>query len=43
MMNKTILVVEDEVKLANILIEYLQKDGFHTKHIETGSKVLPWV
>ena len=43
MMNKTILVVEDEVKLANILIEYLQKEGFHTKHIETGSKVLPWV
>ena len=43
MMNKTILVVEDEVKLANILIEYLQKDGFHTKHIATGSKVLPWV
>jgi|TARA_B100001105_G_scaffold206404_1_gene170425 two-component system response regulator BaeR len=43
MMNKTVLIVEDEKKLANILIEYLQKDGFQTKHIATGSKVLPWV
>jgi two-component system response regulator BaeR len=43
MMNKTVLIVEDEKKLANILIEYLQKDGFQTKYIATGSKVLPWV
>ena len=43
MMKKSILIVEDEKKLANILLEYLNKDGFHTKHIASGSKVLPWV
>ena len=43
MMKKTVLIVEDEKKLANILIEYLNKDGFQTKHISTGSKVIPWV
>ena len=43
MMKKTVLIVEDEKKLANILIEYLKKDGFETKHISTGSKVIPWV
>ena len=43
MMKKTVLIVEDENKLANILIEYLNKDGFQTKHISTGSKVIPWV
>jgi len=43
MMKKLILIVEDEKKLANILIEYLNKDGFHTKHIASGSKVIPWV
>ncbi|SVB45623.1 uncharacterized protein METZ01_LOCUS198477 [marine metagenome] len=29
--------------MANILIEYLQKDGFQTKHIAIGSEVIPWV
>ena len=43
MMKKTVLIVEDEKKLANILIEYLNKDGFLTHHISTGSKVIPWV
>ena len=43
MMKKSILIVEDEKKLANILIEYLNKDGFITKHIASGSKVIPWV
>ena len=42
-MKKSILIVEDEKKLANILLEYLNKDGFHTKHIASGSKVIPWV
>ena len=42
-MKKTVLIVEDEKKLANILIEYLNKDGFQTKHILIGSKVIPWV
>ena len=43
MMKKSVLIVEDEMKLANILIEYLQKNGFQTKHIASGSKVIPWV
>ena len=43
MMKKSILIVEDEKKLANILLEYMNKDGFHTKHIASGSKVIPWV
>ena len=42
-MKKTVLIIEDEKKLANILIEYLQKDGFQTKHIAIGSEVIPWV
>ena len=42
-MKKIVLIVEDEKKLANILIEYLQKDDFQTKHIATGSKVLSWI
>jgi|TARA_B100001750_G_scaffold247828_1_gene275104 two-component system response regulator BaeR len=42
-MKKTVLIVEDEKKLANILIEYLDKNGFITKHIALGSKVIPWV
>ena len=42
-MKKTVLIVEDEKKLANILIEYLQKDDFQTKHIAIGSEVIPWV
>ena len=43
MMKKSVLIVEDEMILANILIEYLQKNGFQTKHIASGSKVIPWV
>ena len=42
-MKKSVLIVEDEMKLANILIEYLQKNGFQTKRIASGSKVIPWV
>ena len=42
-MNKTILVVEDELKLANILVEYLQTEGFKTKHIDIGTRVIPWI
>jgi len=38
-----ILIVEDELKLANILVEYLQKEGFKTKHIDIGTRVIPWI
>ena len=40
---QTILIVEDEKKLANILSDYLKRDGFKTEMIEDGIKVVPWV
>ena len=42
-MMQTILIVEDEKKLANILSDYLKRDGFKTEMIEDGIKVVPWV
>ena len=40
---QTILIVEDEKKLANILSDYLKRDGFKTEMIENGIEVVPWV
>ncbi|MDG2229136.1 MAG: response regulator [Gammaproteobacteria bacterium] len=42
-MLQTILIVEDEKKLANILSDYLKRDGFKTEMIENGIEVVPWV
>ena len=42
-MMQTILIVEDEKKLANILSDYLKRDGFKTEMIEDGIEVVPWV
>ena len=42
-MMQTILIVEDEKKLANILSDYLKRDGFKTEMIENGTEVVPWV
>jgi len=42
-MMQTILIVEDENKLANILSDYLKRDGFKTEMIENGIEVVPWV
>ena len=42
-MMQTILIVEDEKKLANILSDYLKRDGFKTEMIENGIEVVPWV
>mgnify|MGYP006134187829 FL=1 len=39
---QTILIVEDERKLANILSDYLKRDGFKTVMIEDGIEVVPW-
>ena len=40
-MNKTpILLVEDEVRLATVLAEYLQQAGFTTHHLAEGSAVV---
>jgi two-component system response regulator BaeR len=42
-MNKTILIVEDEPKLASLLADYLRASGFEPFCLENGSDVVPWV
>lgn len=39
----TILVVEDEEKIAALLCDYLKQSGFDTQHIANGDDVLEWV
>ena len=39
----TILVVEDEPKLASLLIDYLHAEGFATCHLADGDAVIPLV
>lgn len=39
----TILVVEDEPKLAEVLLEYLVQSGFNTHWIDRGDTVSDWV
>ena len=38
----TILIIEDEAKLANLLSDYLRQDGFDTVTIHDGAEVIPW-
>ncbi len=38
-----ILIVEDEVKLARLLEEYLQQSGFRTQRLVRGDEVIPWI
>ena len=40
---KTILIVEDEPALANVLSEYLIQIGFSTHIIDNGIEVIDWV
>jgi two-component system, OmpR family, response regulator BaeR len=42
-MNMTIMIVEDEEKLASLLGDYLRQSGFETVWIPDGNKVLPQV
>lgn len=42
-MNERILVVEDEDKLAALLLDYLQQDGFETGLLSNGTDVVAWV
>jgi len=37
-----ILIVEDEPKLAAVLRDYLQIEGYRSHHIDNGLEVLPW-
>ncbi|MBS1170234.1 MAG: response regulator [Burkholderiaceae bacterium] len=39
----TILIVEDEPKLAALLADYLAQSNFHTAHIANGMEVIPAV
>ena len=40
---KHVLIVEDEKKLANVLIAYLNKNQFRVTHFESGGGVVDWV
>ena len=42
-MSKSILIVEDESKIAKVLDEYLEKDDFKTSHLINGDEVVDWV
>lgn len=42
-MRDTILIVEDEPKLAQLLADYLSAAGFASQRIGDGREVLPWV
>lgn len=40
---QSILIVEDEPKLAEVLAEYIQQVGFRTHLLSHGLEVIPWV
>ncbi len=42
-MNGTILIVEDEAKLANLLADYLRASGFEPFSLANGSEAVPWI
>jgi len=42
-MNKKILIVEDEAKIASLLQDYLQQSQFDTHIILHGDEVMPWL
>jgi two-component system response regulator BaeR len=42
-MTDTILIVEDEAKLAELLADYLKAAGYETHHIAEGTPVVDWV
>ncbi len=39
-MRQTLLIVEDEARLAEILEDYLRKEGFHTERAKNGMQAL---
>lgn len=40
---KTILIVEDERKLAQLLFEYMQEAGYQAYCLHDGNQVIPWL
>ena len=39
----TILIVEDEIKISNVLKVYLTEAGYHPHEISNGLEVVDWV
>ena len=39
----TVLIVEDEIKLARLQTDYLDNAGFATHHLNNGLEVAPWL
>jgi two-component system, OmpR family, response regulator BaeR len=42
-MKGNILIVEDEPKLAKLLVDYLKASGFETFSLMNGTEVVPWI
>lgn len=42
-MSALILIVEDETKLAEVVRDYLHRDGYQTQLCHRGDEVLPWL
>jgi two-component system response regulator BaeR len=42
-MAERILIVEDETKIAGVLLDYLAQSGFETHHLGRGDEVEPWL
>ena len=37
---QTILIIEDEVDIAEIVLEYLQREGYHSIHVLSGIEAI---
>lgn len=42
-MTEKILIVEDENKIAGVLLDYLAQSGYETHHLTRGDEVEPWL
>ena len=40
---RTILIVEDDAKIAALLVDYLEANGFSAEHLSNGAEVVPHV
>ncbi|WP_417445549.1 response regulator [Kangiella sp.] len=42
-MNTPILIVEDEIKIAELMRDYLIRDGYEVEMLHRGDEVMPWL
>ena len=42
-MRQRVLIVEDEAKLAGVLVDYLERSGYRAEVISNGNEVVEWV